>query len=156
MSPNFQISQERLLKDQRAKTIFVQINHHKMSRQAISMFGDQRFQSRPFLSSFLDVDANQYYSTSRLLQTINEFSEILILRQQDTIFNKGVLQNFIIGDACLSFKHISDIVTISPEAGDDAGIAALIGKEFHFFTIYPNLSESDQFIGKIIGGKSLG
>lgn len=95
------------------------------------MFRDQRFQSRPFLMSFLDINANQNYSTGRLLQTINEFPEILVLRQQDATFNKGVLQNFIIGYACLSFKHISDIVTISPEAGDDAGIAALIGKKFH-------------------------
>ena len=34
-------------------------------------------------------------------------------------------------------KHISDIMAISPEAGDDAGIATLIGKKFHVFTIYP-------------------
>jgi len=135
-------SQEGLLKNQRAKTILVQINDHKMSRQSISMFRDQRFQSRPFLMSFLDINANQDYSTGRLLQTINEFPEILVLRQQDATFNKGVLQNFIIRDACLSFKHISDIVTISPEAGDDAGIAALIGKKFHFFTIYPKAISS--------------
>ena len=101
------------------------------------MFLDQRFQARPFLTSFLDINANQNYSTGRLLQTINEFPEILVLRQQDATVNKGVLQNFIIRDACLSFKHISDIVTISPEAGDDAGIAALIGKKFHFFITYP-------------------
>ena len=101
------------------------------------MFLDQRFQARPFLTSFLDINANQNYSTGRLLQTINEFPEILVLRQQDATVNKGVLQNFIIRDACLSFKYISDIVTISPEAGDDAGIAALIGKKFHFFITYP-------------------
>ena len=87
--------------------------------------------------SFLDINADQNDSIGRLLQTINEFPEILVLRQQDTTFNKGVLQNFLIRDACLSFKHISDIVTICPEAGDNAGIATLIGKKFHFFTIYP-------------------
>jgi hypothetical protein len=51
--------------------------------------------------------------------------------------SKGGLQYFIIGYACQSFRHISDIVTISPEVGDDARIAAFIGKKFHFFTIYP-------------------
>jgi len=106
------------------------------------MFRDQRFQARPFLMSFLDINANQNYSTGGLLQTRNEFREILVLRQQEAAFNKGVLQNFIIRDACLSFKHISDIVTISPEAGDDAGIAALISKKFHFFTIYPKAISS--------------
>jgi hypothetical protein len=131
-----------LFENQRAKTIFVQINDHKMSRQSISMFRDQRFQARPFLMSFLDINANQDYSTGRLLQTINEFPEILVLRQQGATFNKGVLQNFVIGDACLSFNHINDIVTISPETGDDAGITALIGKKFHFFTIYPKAISS--------------
>jgi len=48
-------SQEGLLKNQRAKTIFVQINHNKISRQSISMFRDQRFQSWPFPMSFLDI-----------------------------------------------------------------------------------------------------
>lgn len=87
--------------------------------------------------SFLDINANQNNSVGGLLQPINEFPEILVLRQQDAAFNKGVLQNFIIRDACLSFKHVSNIVTISPKSGDDPGIAALIGKKFHIFTIYP-------------------
>ncbi len=103
--------------------------------------------------SFPDINANQNNSTGRFLQTINEFSEILVLRQQDALFNKGVLQNFIIRYACLSFEHIRDIVTICPETGDNSGIATLIGKKFHSST---HLSESDLFIGKIISGKRLG
>jgi hypothetical protein len=87
--------------------------------------------------SFLDINANQNYSIGRLLQAINEFPEILVLRQQDTTFNKGVLQNFLIRDTRLPFQHMSDIVTICPEAGDNPGIATLIGKKIHFFTIYP-------------------
>lgn len=92
--------------------------------------------------SFPDISANQNYSTGRLIQTINEFPEILVLRQQDATFNKGGLQNFIIRDACLSFKQISDVVTVSPEAGNDAGIAALLGKKSHCFTIYPKAISS--------------
>jgi hypothetical protein len=78
-------------------------------------------------------------------------SIVSVLRQQDATFNKGFLQNFIIRDVCLSFKHISDIVTISPEAGDDAGIATLIGKQSHFFTAYPKAILITGFPNMIFG-----
>jgi hypothetical protein len=123
-----------------------------MSRQSVSVLCDEGFQAWPFFVSFLNINANQNYSTGRLFQTIDELPEIFVLRQQDAPFNKGILQNFPIRGACLSFKHINDIVTVCPEAGNDAGIATLIGKNSLFY----RLSESNLFIGKIIGGKCLG
>ena len=50
---------------------------------------------------------------------------------------KGGLQDFIVGDACLLFRHIKDVVTGSPKTGHNARVAALIGKESHGFTRYP-------------------
>ena len=101
------------------------------------MFRDQCVHPRPFPVSLADVDANQNHSVGELHQTINELPEILVLRQQDASFRKGGLQDFIIRDACLSFRHIGDIVAGSPETGHDARVAALIGKKFHGFTRYP-------------------
>jgi len=82
-------SHEGLFKNQRAKSKFVQIDYDKMSRQSISIFRDQRFRARPFPMSFLNINTNQNHSAGRLLQPINEFPEILVLRQQDATFHKA-------------------------------------------------------------------
>jgi len=92
------------------------------------MLSDQRFHARPFSVSVQDVDADQNHAIGGFLQTVNELPEILVLRQQDATFAKGGLQDFIIGDACLLFEHVGDIVAGSPETGHDARITALIGK----------------------------
>lgn len=87
--------------------------------------------------SLPDVYADQNHAVGRFFQSVNELSEILVLRQQDAAFTKGSLQDFIIGDACLLFGHIEDIVTGRPETGHDARVTALIGKKFHVSTRYP-------------------
>jgi len=101
------------------------------------MLSEQSFQARPFSLSFLYVDADQNHPISRLFQTISELPKILVLRQQDASFRKGHLQDLIVGDARLSFRHINDVVTGSPKTGHDPRIATLVGKEFHGFTRYP-------------------
>lgn len=101
------------------------------------MLRDQRFHARPFSVSLSYINANQNHSQGWFLQTVNEFTEILVFRQQNATFRKGNLQDFIVGDAGPSFRHINDVVTGSPKAGYNARVAALIGKKFHGFTRYP-------------------
>lgn len=95
------------------------------------VIADNVTERRKLLVTGRQVHTDEYNAVGVERQSNHEFTEILVLRQEDTPLLECKLKNLFVRDSRRNFKDVPDIVPIGPQASDDAGITTFVGHELH-------------------------